>query len=383
MLAAPACEYGTIIDSIYEAAVVPDLWPGVLDSIAALSQTVGGLLFTLSPRPRSLGSVAPPSPRWTTSDSIKEHFCAFVRDGMAERNTRVRRKLKNDHAGFVTDFDLFTPEEIETEPVYKYMRDAGLGWCVGFAVQVPTGDVLVFDWQRRHGDGPITPETVALLDPLRPHLARAALMASRLGLERAKAGAEALAAVGLPAAVLSTRHKVLAANGLMETLMPSVVDDHVTGRLRLADRQADQLFTTALSNALSIEMEALRGSRSPVFSVPMPAKGEQSAMVVHIIPVRRAARDIFAAAANIVIVTPVRRADVPLANVIQGLFDLTAAETRVARLIAKGETVNGIAASFNTSQDTVRKQLKAVFAKTGVSRQGELISLLGNIHAQR
>ncbi len=106
-------------------------------------------------------------------------------------------------------------------------------------------------------------------------------------------------------------------------------------------------------------------------------------MVVHLVPVRRAARDIFTAAASIVIVTPVSRGEAPSATVIQGLFDLTPAEARVARLLAGGDSVNEIAAASSTSAGTVRNQLKAVFAKTGVSRQGELISLLSNVNVVR
>ncbi len=102
-------------------------------------------------------------------------------------------------------------------------------------------------------------------------------------------------------------------------------------------------------------------------------------MVVHLVPIRRAARDIFTTAASIIVVTPVSRSEAPSATVIQGLFDLTPAEARVARLIAGGDSVNEIAAASSTSAGTVRNQLKSVFAKTGVNRQGDLISLLSNV----
>ena len=56
--------------------------------------------------------------------------------------------------------------------------------------------------------------------------------------------------------------------------------------------------------------------------------------------------------------------------------DLTAAEARVARAIAQCRTVEQIAAEAGTSPQTVRSQLKGVMAKTGVSRQAELVGLL-------
>jgi DNA-binding CsgD family transcriptional regulator len=55
--------------------------------------------------------------------------------------------------------------------------------------------------------------------------------------------------------------------------------------------------------------------------------------------------------------------------VLRQLYGLTAAEARVACLIADGEEVEGIARQLGVSIATVRTQLKSVFAKMGVSRQ--------------
>jgi DNA-binding CsgD family transcriptional regulator len=65
--------------------------------------------------------------------------------------------------------------------------------------------------------------------------------------------------------------------------------------------------------------------------------------------------------------------------VLQGLFDLTPAEARVAAAIAEGRTVEVIAAAANVSHETVRSQLKAVLGKAGVSRQVDLVQLLAGI----
>ena len=93
-------------------------------------------------------------------------------------------------------------------------------------------------------------------------------------------------------------------------------------------------------------------------------------------PVKLAANDVFSGMAAILVVTPVVPAEVPAAEVLQGLFDLTPAEARVARGIAANETVEAIAKAFGLSEGTVRNQLKAVFAKTGTGRQTDLALLL-------
>jgi DNA-binding CsgD family transcriptional regulator len=63
--------------------------------------------------------------------------------------------------------------------------------------------------------------------------------------------------------------------------------------------------------------------------------------------------------------------------VLEGLFDLTTAEARVARAVSIGQSVNSIASENAVSLETVRSQLKMVLHKTGTHRQSELAALLG------
>lgn len=57
-------------------------------------------------------------------------------------------------------------------------------------------------------------------------------------------------------------------------------------------------------------------------------------------------------------------------------YRLTPAEARLAAHIAAGGTVAGYAALSGVAEGTARTHLKAVFAKTGVHRQSDLIRLL-------
>ena len=84
------------------------------------------------------------------------------------------------------------------------------------------GDTLVFSIEKAHTKGPVPPEDAASLNPLRPHLARPALLSARLGLERARATVAGLNLIGLPAAVLAHRGRVLAANDLLIGYAPDI-----------------------------------------------------------------------------------------------------------------------------------------------------------------
>lgn len=58
-------------------------------------------------------------------------------------------------------------------------------------------------------------------------------------------------------------------------------------------------------------------------------------------------------------------------------FGLTQTEARLAVHLAEGGSVAGYAEIFGVSVGTVRSQLKSIFAKTGVNRQGALGALVG------
>ena len=61
-------------------------------------------------------------------------------------------------------------------------------------------------------------------------------------------------------------------------------------------------------------------------------------------------------------------------------FQLTAAEARLASSLAAGEGIGAASARLAISRETVRTQLRAIFAKTGTSRQAELTALLSRLH---
>lgn len=355
-----------LISNIYEAAVLPEFWPAVLSQLSTAADGAGGLLFTANLERM----------RWTASSDIYDLFDKFIRDGWAAINPRPARMGALNHAGFVRDSDCFTTEELEREPVYQeFLRKHGLGWATGTMVSVPTGDSIIFSFERQFEKGPVSDSVVERFDRLRPHLARSALLSARLGLARAQAMADALEAVGLPAAVLRRGGRLLASNAGFAKWVPSVFVDRAA-RLELTDSGADTLFVRAVAGA---DSNAALVSINTINSIPLAAAEDRPPMIVHVLPVCGAAHDIFSQASSLLVVTPVDRVTVPNAVVLQGLFDLTPAEARVARAIGKGETVDLLSSTLKLSRETVRSQLKAVLEKTGMRRQSDLVAMLASV----
>lgn len=111
-------------------------------------------------------------------------------------------------------------------------------------------------------------------------------------------------------------------------------------------------------------------------SLPLPAQSGRPPIVVHFLPRRRSALDIFSGAYALMYVTELVIKAGPQPALLEALFDLTAAEAKVATQLVKGLSVSEIALRQGVASNTVRMHLKSIFAKTGVHRQAELVGLL-------
>ena len=350
-----------LIDRIYECSVVPELWPSVLDELATLTESRGGLLFS-----------AHTALAWTASSTVRDVFDEYVNAGWFKRCSRRVCLMSQTEPSFFVEQDFWNEDQLEADPIYRdFFRPHGLGWSAGTGLRVPSGDNIVFSIERAFERGPIEAEHVERLNILRPHLARSALVSSRLGLQRARGAAEALTDMGLPALLLDESGRVVEANALMEAL-PELVGLGANDRLQLADRAAQARLTEALST-----ITAAAGATPCTF--PLRDEVGRATMVLHLMPVRRSAHDIFGRGYALLLITPVASDRAPSLELMRSLFDLTVSEARVARGLATGKSLEAIAAEGDVAITTVRSQLRRVLEKTGCTRQAEVAALLASV----
>jgi DNA-binding CsgD family transcriptional regulator len=348
-----------IVEHIYESAFVPEAWPRALEELSEIVDGRGAALIVvgLSGRAAVLNS---PSYR-----PIAETF--FTKLAGKFENPRPIRHLQRQHHGFLADLDLSSEQELATDPIYEVvLRPNGVAHSAGTTIALPHGDVLLFDVLRASSAGPFGVTALAALDLHRPHLARAALVSARLGLERARCTADALEALGLPGAVVTASGKALATNGLFEGLAPRVTT-RAGDRLWIANPSVREPFAAALS--------AIH-DRSPGRSFPLPGDDAHAAAILHLVPLKRSALDIFSGAAAFIVATSLASTIEIPASALAGLFDLSPAEANVARRIVEGLSVANTSVRLQLAPATVRSHLKSIFAKTGVKRQSELVALL-------
>jgi len=355
-----------LIDRIYECSFIPELWPQVLRDTSKISDSAGASLFVTNPEVTA----------WTASKNSREIAGRFVADGWYWQGQLMSRVHGSRHPGFLRDIDLCTAQELEDEPIYRdNWRKMGLGWGAATAFALPTGEAVSIVLSRATSQGPAEAATIQRLDVLRPHFGRAAVMATRLQLERAHAASATLAALGLAALVLDASGKVLAATDLIES-SPLVAHWRAADRVVLSDKRADELLCEALARIGQTDNGGVR-------SFPVRDAATETLMVGHVVPVRLSARDIFARSAAVFVLMPVAAPNAPSVDLVMSLFDLTPAEARVARGLASGKTVDDLAGASGVSPNTVRVQVRGVLEKTGCQRQTDVVALLGGLSPVR
>jgi DNA-binding CsgD family transcriptional regulator len=355
-----------LIDRIYESAFLPDQWPEALGELARIASARVGFLFV------SRGEIH----RWTCSTAIGfEAINPLVENGWIARSERFRRIMNTSRSEFITEADLYPANDTAKDPFYRdILYPRGLGHAAGTVLAAPTGDRVVISLEREFDRGPIDLRTLSILNGMRPHLARAATVSARLQLERARATTQALEAMGVAALVFDNQGRVVAANPLIEAR--NEILWRARDRLSLNDRNADNLLGAAIASIAS-------SNGSEVRSFPVRGLDGAATMIVHIVPIRLSARDIFVRCAGVLALAPVSVPNAPPVAVVQSLFDLTPAEAKVARNLAEGKTVADIASDSGTAISTVRSQVRGVLQKTGCNRQTDVVALLSGLSASR
>ena len=201
-------------------------------------------------------------------------------------------------------------------------------------------------------------------------LARSGMLAARWRLKQLEAATEALAMVGLPAAVLDRDCRALAANSLIQE-MKTHVQWIARDGVKLIDPEAHKLLVRAVRDLPT-------PSGKHAYSFASRPNADQ-VVVAHVIPTTGRARDLFGGGLAVLVLTAVTAPDAPDLALVRGLFDLSPGEARLARALTLGNTLKEIAGASGTSIETVRSQLKSVMAKTGTNRQSEVTALLAGL----
>jgi DNA-binding CsgD family transcriptional regulator len=204
------------------------------------------------------------------------------------------------------------------------------------------------------------------LDDLRAPLGRALSLSALIRDDRADVTVAALERSGAAAAVVSGDGRLRAANPRFVARLGNYLLEERRG-LRFADRLLQARFVEALA---AVDQAIVPRS------LAVAAADDQPPCVMHLLPLRRQARDVFGWDGVLILLAEAANASIPGADLLRLLFDLTPAEAKLTRRLLEGWSPVDAASALGISEHTARTHLRRVFAKTGVTRQTELTRLL-------
>lgn len=348
-----------------EAALDPEKWPDIMDEICRATGSTGALLLQSDVR-------TPDVPRTPSVDALAN--CYFG-EGWHLRDLRAERGVPLLLSGqaVVTEEDLFTPEELRRTPFYGDMINRqGFAWfaAIGFWAG---SSLWALSLQRTAREGLMSAECRQALSPFARRLTEVATLSTAVGRVALTSAANALDAIRCPAVAVDRLGAVLETNASACALFDDGFRVH-NRRIVVRDSAARAEFDTLFARLRSAEDTA-------TFEAPpiIIRREDKPPLIVNTLPVEALARGPFMGARAFLTVKEAAPKAAPCTATMAKTFGLTRAEARLAGLLVEGQSLEDIAERLQLSRGTIRVQLKAVFAKTGMHRQGELIALLAQL----
>jgi DNA-binding CsgD family transcriptional regulator len=363
---------------VYDAAINPGRWRRALD---AVSRAVDAKAIALL--------IRRPDPSERDLQMLNSTYLNFVRSPWGIYYGLRLSRLQDPDWTFLSEQPAHQPtadtsigpsaEELDRRPDYAFLRKRlGVGRRIGVRLNADKvwfdAMSLAFDATARSVPAEAMEQTRLLL----PHLTKAveigrtfAQLKSRYSavltaLDRVKTGL----AIALPSGdIIVENQEARRIFDLADGLTKSR-----EGQLRCRDPEQ----TAELAAAITKAGQTARGEQEVSECLLAVKRGSGfSPFLVDVVPLKdsKAELDGPLEGALITIIDPDRVPYLKIERFV-ALYDLTQAEAEIFALIVQGLQIGDIAESRNTSPVTVKNQISAILAKTGVHRRSELIRLV-------
>lgn len=358
--------FDALVGRLYDAALDERDWPAALH---ALALSFGGIGFSLL----DLGA---PDPLLAVSEAL-EAPAALYAAGWWRKDPMLALGQRQPITGVVCDSDFFDTAFKARDPFYQdFCRAYGSESILSVLTKPYAGTTLAVNIQRRIGAGPVDPAERALFTAIGRHVSRAAAVAARLNASEG-IGRELLSrlsAFDCAVALVDRTGRVLMANDAFSALAAEGLQirrGRIVAAAPSAQAALDRMIAEVLDPALPRRTPDTLALPRPESLLPLllratPLKPETAERQIGSIPAR---------AAMITVLNPDHPA-YPSASRTLTALGLTPGQARVALLVGGGRSVAEAAEDLGIAVETVRTNLKHVYARLGVNRQADLARLV-------
>ncbi len=362
-----------LIDCVYEATLRPEAWSEV---VAGISEIFEGSPVLLEVRPSGEKS---PLPRY--SAGLREESLACYSEHVQKDLPWSAGVLRRLASRFMDLADVFDHIQLEQTDLYRrWMEPQGLAcvWPLGHVLtdeeDEPVALLSVF---RTLGQGPFTLEEREEAEQYVPHLRRAVSVYRALDAARRVdlALAEVMDRLPTGMLLLNSRRQVVVQNAAAERIVGEADGFHLDGnRPGVEDARENAALQALIADAVEARPDQALAAHG-FQSVSRPSGKRPLSLMVA--PLRVGSID--SASGDVALalfVSDPEQGRISGFKMLEELYSLTQSEADLLRLLSMGMSLEEAAASRGVSMNTARSHVKNMFAKTGVSRQGELVRIM-------
>ena len=365
------------IEACYDAAFEFGRWPQALQTLADSLGVTSCVIRTLDQThpfrtdQRRLTALRPDSTEHAEFAALWIERIQGTSDPHDERAAR----LAKPEICFIVEDEITTQAERKVHPYYQEIALPGHRewWAsVGFMVKKRKWFLSMFREARR---GPFCQSEADCFLSLVPDLSRIISAAEKIWEISISPSLAILDQLNCAAALLDCRGYVARYNEHAQVLLGADLMVH-HGRIRAADRTSDHRLQGLIRAAMNAQ------GRSTGTEPVVIARNGSPWLLVEAMPMTSFVHDLFNGGDMLLYFTGLAAERPPDEQVLRSAFQLTAAEARLASCLTAGEGITAASDRLAISRETVRTQLRVIFAKTGTRRQAELTALLTRIQTR-
>ncbi|WP_112662040.1 helix-turn-helix transcriptional regulator [Microvirga flavescens] len=255
----------------------------------------------------------------------------------------------------------------KTEYYNDWMRPQGLYHSCGTSFRIASGTSMFLTYHRARPLGEYSAETLSFFQSLVPHVRRAATIGKKLDYEKAFSSAGRLALDRIAGAAL-----LLTRSGAVTDMTPEaqrLVQEETIVRVRFGRAEFPSDTDGTLKRHLKTVIDTRAASE---FSMVCHKTGQTYSALL----TPASEHSYWLGSPEVLLILRTPQSPAPSAvEAFRARFMLSRAESRLLEALVGGATLAGYAEENSLSRNTVKTQLQSIFAKTGTSRQADLIRL--------
>jgi DNA-binding CsgD family transcriptional regulator/PAS domain-containing protein len=358
-----------IIGHIYDAALDPALWVGVLERAAGFTNAAAASLYA-----RDLASK---TATIAYQYGLDPQYVQLYMQTYVERVPALDYFIANIEEPLSTADVLPYGKFVETRFYKQWALPQGLGDALHTMLDKSATSGTAFVVFRHARDGLVDDETRQRTRLIVPHVRRAALIGNVIEQRTAEAAtlADTLDGISAGMLLLDATGRIVHANAAGHAMLAKAeVLRAAGGRLAANDRQSDQMLADICASAGG--GDAAIGIKG--IALPLNAHGGER-YVAHVLPLTSGARRRGAAAYRAAAALFVHKAALDALSppeAIAKAYKLTPMELRALLAVVQVGGVPKVADALGIAETTVKTHLGHLYEKTGACRQADLVKLV-------